>query len=104
MKKPDHAAVLAHGKDGKAGGGKKGKHKVVGMHVRKGASGGYIARHETEDKEGMPGPSPEHVMPDMAALHDHMDQHMGDGSGGGNEEEEEAENEGAPQQQPGGTA
>lgn len=91
MKKPDHAAVLAHGKDGKSGAHKGGKHKVTGMHVRKGASGGYMAKHQTEDEEGQPGPSPEHVLPDMAALHDHMDQHMGDGGG-----DAEAENEGAP--------
>lgn len=53
---------------------KKKKHKVKGMRVRKATTGGYIAHHD----EMMPGedgtmpPQEEHVLPDLAALKDHM--------------------------------
>lgn len=54
--------------------------KVKEMRIRRAANGGYIARHEQESKpdEMMQEPE-EHIIPDIAALHSHIDEHMGAG-------------------------
>jgi hypothetical protein len=59
---------------------KKGKHKVKGMHVRKADSGGFIAKHEDmmPGEDGVMPPPQEHVLPDMGALQQHMQDHMGE--------------------------
>jgi hypothetical protein len=51
------------------------KKSVKEMHIRKGKSGGFIMEHH----HAAPAvhPMEEHTAPDMDALHDHMDQHMG---------------------------
>lgn len=56
------------------------QHKVAGIHVRKGHAGGYIARHDLEDSDGNSyhGKSPEFPLASMAAVHKHMDEHMGE--------------------------
>lgn len=61
-------------------GGKKKKEHVHGVHVRRAAGGGYIARHEMADEEGNPSgnAAPEHVINDPEALQAHMQEHMGD--------------------------
>jgi len=72
---------------------KKGGKRVKEMHVRRGASGGYIAKHDFERPTDASQPMPEseeHILPDMEALHDHMDEHMG-------EEQQEAAGGGEPQ-------
>lgn len=57
---------------------KKSKKKVDHVKVRK-AKGGYIA----ENHHTAPGEHPmeEHVLPNMDALHEHMDEHMGSPDG-----------------------
>jgi hypothetical protein len=55
--------------------------QVKGMHVRKATSGGFIVKHDME--KPMDGSVPmqdqeEHAIPDMAALHAHMADHMGE--------------------------
>lgn len=71
-------------KEEKKDGEKKAKKpvkKVKGMHVRQ-VHGGFIAKHDMEPAEpgAAVGPqqSEEHALPDMAALQDHMAQHMGE--------------------------
>lgn len=54
---------------------KASKKEVRKMHITK-AHGGYHIVHEHTDP--MAHPPEEHVAPDMAALHDHMEQHMGE--------------------------
>ncbi len=80
---------------------KGGKGKVASIHVRRASSGGFIARHEMEQKgEGdMPGGgAEEHILPDMTSLQAHMGQAMGDQPaamppGNGQPESEAAEGE-----------
>lgn len=52
------------------------------MHIRRGKSGGFIAKHihDTDpDAPGMaPEPDEEHVLPNLDALHSHIDANMGD--------------------------
>src|ERR1017187_3620100 len=68
------------------GGGKhsshksKKSHKVHRMHVSRGPAGGFTTQHEAEPGEdGMPGAmSDPHPVNDMAALQQHMEEHMGD--------------------------
>lgn len=56
----------------------KGK-KPHSIHIRRGKSGGFIAtHHHLPDEDGVTPESEDHVVPDMSALHDHMDQMMGD--------------------------
>jgi hypothetical protein len=60
---------------------KKSGKKVKGMHVRRATSGGFIVKHDMDasaEPTGKPMEQEEHVIPDIAALHDHMEQHMGD--------------------------
>jgi hypothetical protein len=59
---------------------KKSGKKVKGMHVRRATSGGFIVKHDmdTSEEPGKPMEQEEHAIPDIAALHDHMEQHMGD--------------------------
>jgi hypothetical protein len=49
--------------------------KVRKMHITK-AHGGYHIVHEHDDP--IAHPAEEHVAPDMAALHEHMEEHMGE--------------------------
>jgi hypothetical protein len=67
------------------------KKKVRKMHITK-AHGGYHIVHEHEDP--VAHPAEEHVAPNMAALHDHMEEHMGEPNPGEQEAEspEEAVN------------
>jgi hypothetical protein len=61
---------------------KKGK-KVKGMHVRKATSGGFIVKHDmSTDKAEPMQEQEEHAIPDMAALHAHMADHMGEEEAG----------------------
>ena len=60
---------------------KSGKGRVHEIRIRR-AKGGFIAKHEPEmdpDNPAAPKPDDEHVIPDLAALHNHIDQHWGDG-------------------------
>jgi hypothetical protein len=55
--------------------------KTKGMHVSIATSGGYIAKHDMEKPTDGSVSSQEqevHVLPDMAALHAHMADHMGE--------------------------
>lgn len=70
------------------GGGKKKTH-VHGMHIRRAANGGFIARHEMADEDGNPAidaGANEHIIPDMDAAHDHLDAHMGDQPAAGDQQ------------------
>ena len=64
---------------------KKPKHRVHTMHVKR-AKGGFIVNHEVEPGEGGTMPTseenPPHVVSDMAGLHAHMDEHLGDEASG----------------------
>lgn len=60
---------------------RKGLHE---MHIRKAASGGFIAKHPDsrgrmnhDGADAETGENLQHVLPDMEGLHDHMEQHMG---------------------------
>jgi hypothetical protein len=59
--------------------GKKGKTKEI--HARRADSGGYIAKHDMlpEEMEGkmLQPPQQEHVLPDIEALKQHMQDHLG---------------------------
>jgi len=72
--------------------GKKGKTKEI--HARRADSGGYIAKHDMmpEEMEGkmQQPPQQEHVLPDIEALKQHMQDHLGP---------EEEEQEGQPASQ-----
>lgn len=73
--------------------------KVSGMHIRRGAKGGYTAHHEHKHKETghvMKDEDP-HVIPNQAALLQHMQEHMP-------EEQGEDGTGGAEPQQPGAAA
>lgn len=69
---------------GKKSGSKKEKKHSDGkkpheIHIRKGASGGFIAKHHHKaDENGETPESQEHVLSDMSQLHDHLDDQMGD--------------------------
>lgn len=73
------AGELGHGKSEKKPDTKK---EVKEMHIRK-ANGGHIVVH----KHARPDlhPDEEHIVPDMDALHDHLEEHMGDENPGENE-------------------
>jgi len=68
------------GKKSSKSGGKKSSHKPHSIHVRRGKSGGFVAEHhfKNDSPDQMAPESEEHVLPDMAALQDHMAQNMGD--------------------------
>lgn len=63
---------------------KKSKHsdskKPDEIHIRKGASGGFIAKHhhKANKDDGNTPDSSEHVLSDLSQLHDHIDDQMGD--------------------------
>jgi hypothetical protein len=78
--------IMAEKKDKKKGGDKKkgAKKKVHVMHIRKAANEGYIATHDFEKPQGggdmgdmSTPPSEDHVLPNIAALQDHVGDHMG---------------------------
>lgn len=52
------------------------------VHIRRGKSGGFIAKHihdtDPNSPDTAPEPDEEHVLPDMDALHQHLDANMGD--------------------------
>jgi hypothetical protein len=77
-KEKSRAAHVMGGKSKKSG-SKSGKHPRE-VHIRRGKSGGFIAKHihDTDPGAMAPEPDEEHVLPDMSALHDHLDQTMGD--------------------------
>jgi hypothetical protein len=56
---------------------KKGGKHVHEMHIRHGASGGYIAKHHFKPgADGMPQEPEEHAIPDMDALQQHVADNM----------------------------
>lgn len=80
MEKDFGAAVEA------LGGKKSRKLKTVGVHVRKGHKGGYIAKHDMEDEDGNPHPKkPEYPIANMAAVQKHMQEHLAEESDETNE-------------------
>ena len=67
---------------GKKSSSKKSKHKVHKMHITRGASGGFSVEHEAppSDDGSMPmgpGEGP-HVVSDIDAMKQHLQDHMGD--------------------------
>lgn len=77
-KKTKHAAEsLGKDKQGKKKGEKKRVHRI---HVRRSANEGYVAENEHAPIEGEMGqalPSEEHIYPDLAGVHRHLDEHFG---------------------------
>lgn len=59
----------------------KGKKSRKRLHIHPAASGGFIVKHEPMDMSEPNAQSEEHVVPDMAGLHAHIDEHMGDQGG-----------------------
>jgi hypothetical protein len=64
------------------------KKEIEHMRIRKAKSGGHVVEHHHHSSAH---PKEEHVMADMKALHDHLDQHMDDsgqepGSGQGSDQ------------------
>lgn len=57
---------------------KKGSGKRIKMHIRHADSGGYIAQHLDDGPETgtQSGNSSEHILPDLEALKQHVDDHM----------------------------
>jgi len=55
------------------------KHKVKIMHIRKADSGGYVAGHELppDMMTGKVPPEQEHILPDIEAMKQHVQDHMG---------------------------
>lgn len=58
---------------------KEKKPKLHEMHIKRAASGGFIAKHPNEHgslnhEDGRF----HHVVPNMDALHDHMEEHLGE--------------------------
>lgn len=75
-------AMRAMGAEKKEKGSSKGEKKVHKMEIRHGASGGYIVTHHQKPKaesmmSGAQEPQ-EHVIPDAAALQQHVAANMGD--------------------------
>ena len=69
------------GKSGKSG--SKGKHPHS-IHVRRGASGGFIAEHHFKSKQGEQAPDPEeHVLANQDQMLQHMSENMPDEEQGG---------------------
>ena len=68
-------AVLGGSHKSKSKSGKKPHH----ISIRHGKSGGHIVTHHFEpDETGASTPDEEHIMPDKAALMDHLDQNIPD--------------------------
>ena len=53
--------------------------KTKEIHARRATSGGYIARHDMmpDEATGKEPPEQEHVLPDIEALKQHMQDHLG---------------------------
>ena len=69
-----------------AGHKKTSKHKVKKMNITKADSGGYVIHHPETDEQ--------HVAPDTDALHDHIEQAMGEPNAGEQTEpDQQAESE-----------
>ena len=57
----------------------KGGKKPHSIHIKRGHSGGFIVTHHHAPSDDGSQQEPEdNVVPDLAALHDHVDQSMGD--------------------------
>lgn len=54
----------------------KGAPRVTEMHIRPAHKGGYIVRHDRAHRNGMPAAGEEHVVPNKAALQEHMEQYL----------------------------
>lgn len=81
MKKAPGTDALTEKKDKKPAGKKDKGGKEVHMHIRPAKNGGHIVEHESRDEHGMTdGRRHEYALADTAALHDHIDEHYGDGS------------------------
>lgn len=68
--------------------GKRTGRPTHGMHIKRGKSGGFIAKHEQDPADMaavMGGGNDEHAIPDLQALHNHIDQHFGDQPEAGSE-------------------
>lgn len=68
---------------GRKASGKRTSGHAHGMRIRRGKSGGFIAKHEQDPADmaavmGGGGGEDEHAIPDLQALHNHIDQHFGD--------------------------
>ena len=88
------------GKSGKSG--SKGKHPHS-IHIKRGASGGFIVTHHHKAKEGEQAQEPEdHVVPDMDQLQQHLAENMGDQPDQGAEPSPEAAPPAQAQAGPGG--
>lgn len=85
---------MEHAKERTSARKPKGKHHGIDqMLVRRAVSGGYITKHPDEHGSMTHDDiKKHHVLPDMAALHDHLEEHMGTPEAG----EEELEGEGGP--------
>lgn len=53
--------------------------KVKHMHIHRADDGTYVIDHEHEPMaDGTPVPNSQHTAPDMDALHDHLEDHLGE--------------------------
>ena len=80
-KKP--AAPKAEKKESKSESKPKAKkaksgHKVHEMRIRKAGDGYVVENHHAPDETGMTPPMEEFAHPHLAAVHDHMEEHMGE--------------------------
>ena len=79
MSETKHSSSRAKATMGSKKSGKKSGKKPHSMHIKRGKSGGFIVEHHHQADDGDMTPEPEdHVVPDLASLHDHIDQNMGD--------------------------
>jgi hypothetical protein len=79
MSETKHSSSRAKSTMGSKKSGKKSGKKPHSMHIKRGKSGGFIVEHHHQADDGDMAPEPEdHVVPDLASLHDHLDQNMGD--------------------------
>jgi hypothetical protein len=77
-------------------GGKSGKRTgkpVHHMHIRRGKSGGFVVEHPNQNSaaqmmSGADSGPEQHSVPDLQALHAHLDSHMGDQPAAGTQPEE----------------
>ena len=70
---PSHLELLGGKKEAEKGKGE--KKKVHGLHIKR-LKGGYHVQHH--DENGAPVQGEEHLVPDTDALHDHLEEHLGE--------------------------
>ena len=80
---PDDSNALMASPAAKILGGKGAKLHAEGMHIRRTANKGFIAKHELRDKKGNPPMDgqrgeAEYSLADKAALLKHIEEHMQD--------------------------